>query len=53
MGGFQVGTVIGWLFHHSLFHVYLCKYGRQGKIWVEDFMGGLMSLSLHWESCLV
>ena len=27
-------------------------YCRQDKFWVESFVGGLMSLSLHWGSCL-
>lgn len=30
----------------SLFHLCPCTF------WVEGFVGELMSLSLHWESCL-
>jgi hypothetical protein len=42
------GLVIAWPFHHSQIH--LCPYisYRQDKFWVESFMGGLVSLSLHW-----
>ena len=52
--GSQVGPVIGWPFLQSLLH--LCKEVyiscRQDKFWVESFMGGLMSFSFQWGSCL-
>lgn len=31
---------------------YTCTTGRQDKSWVENFVGALGSLLLHWCSCL-
>lgn len=52
--GSQVRAVTGWLLPQSLLHPYPWASCRQDKFWVEDFVGGLMSLlsSLHWKSCL-
>ena len=44
--------VTGWPFLQSMLHFCPCTSFRQDEFWVESFMGGLVSLSLHWESCL-
>jgi hypothetical protein len=47
--GSQVGLVIGCPFPQSLLHLCPCTSYRQDTFWVEGFMDGLMSISLHWE----
>lgn len=49
----QVKPIMGWSFPQSLFHLYPCNSCRQDIFWGEGFMCGLVSLSLHWKSCLV
>lgn len=44
--GSQVGPVIGYPFPQSLLHHYPCTYCRRGKVWVKDFVDGLVSPSL-------
>jgi hypothetical protein len=44
--------VIGWQFPLSLLHLCPCASCRQGTFWIRAFVGGLLSLSLHWGSCL-
>ena len=46
--GSLVEPVIGWPFPQSLLH-FSCM---QDKFWVENFVGGLVSLRHHWGSCL-
>jgi hypothetical protein len=48
----QVKSVIGWPPPQSLLHPHACISCRQDKFWVESFVGGLVSLLLHWGSCL-
>jgi len=50
---FTVDQVISWPFPHFLLSLYLCNSYRQKNLWVEDFVTGLVSLSLHWRSCLI
>jgi hypothetical protein len=50
--GLQVGAVICLLFPQSLLYLCLCTSWKQDKFWVKGFIGGLLFLSLHWESCL-
>ena len=51
--GPQVGAVIGWLIPQSLLHLCPCISFRQDKFWVKSFVGGLVSLSLHWSLALL
>lgn len=50
--GSQVGPVIGWPFPQSQLHLCPCTSCRQDTFCVESFVGGLVSLSLHWGTCL-
>ena len=50
--GSQIGLVIGWSIPQSLLHPCPCISCRQSEFWAESFVGGLVSLSLHWGSCL-
>jgi hypothetical protein len=50
--GLQVEAVIGWPFSQSLLPPCAYIICRQDKFWVESFVGGLVSQSLHWSSCL-
>ena len=43
----QIGLVTGWPSPQSLFHLYPCIFLRLDKFWVERFVGGLVTLSLH------
>ena len=49
---FQFGQVTGWPFLQSLLH--FCPYTSfsQVQCWLEYFVGGLLSLSLHRQYCL-
>jgi hypothetical protein len=51
--GSQTGLVIGWLSPQFLLHLYPYIPCRQDKLYVEDFVSGLVSLTLHWTSFLV
>jgi hypothetical protein len=48
----QVGLVNGQPFIQSLLHFCTCISFRQEQFGVKSFIGGLVSLSLHWASCL-
>ena len=51
--GSQVGPVIrSWPFLQSLLHLCDSISCRQGKLWKKCFVGGLVSSSLLWGSCL-
>ena len=41
---------VGWPFPQSLLHICPCISCRQDKFWIESFVGGLVSLLLHWVS---
>jgi hypothetical protein len=43
---------IDWLFPQSLLHPQSLHFFTQNKFWIESFVGELMSLLLHWGSCL-
>jgi hypothetical protein len=45
--GSQVGPVIDWPFLQVLLRICFCTSRRQDTFWVESFVGGLVSLSLH------
>ena len=49
-GRSQVWLIIGCLFLQSLLYLYTCISCRQGNFWIG--IGGLVSPSLHWKSCL-
>lgn len=48
----QVGLVIGWPFSQTLLHIFLVFLSDRTHFLVESFVGELVSLSLHWVSCL-
>jgi hypothetical protein len=45
----QVGPITGQPFLQSLLHFCPCISFRQEQFWVENFVGELVSPSLHWE----
>jgi hypothetical protein len=51
-----MGWVSSWASHwpypQSLFHLYPSTSCRQDKFWIESFVGGFISTSLHWKSHL-
>ena len=49
-GRSQVWLIVGCLFLQSLLYLYTCISCRQGNFWIG--IGGLVSPSLHWKSCL-
>ena len=50
LGQLLVGPT-NWLFPQSLFHP-SCLHFLKDKVWFENFVGGLVYLSLHWHSFL-
>jgi hypothetical protein len=50
--GFKVDLKIGWPFLQSLLHLCVCIAFRREKFGAKSFVVELVSLYLHWGSCL-